>query len=155
MGDRDDTTRVVKLLRDPQLSLCRGRGPGEAYQVEQKGIPAAADRIFHPSVRHRRRCVWRCQEKVQFSLVLPPTMPSCFIFLSPCHKLPLVKCAFLVKILQQAGPDVVASSVSHPKVVEVFQGSRDGHVDVNLPHARVVPFAGAEEGAKCFASVRV
>lgn len=155
MGDRDDTTRVVKLRRDPQLSLRRGRGTYEAYQIEQKSIPAAADGIFHPSVRHRRRCVWRCQKKVQPSLVLPPTMPSCFIFLSPCHKLPLVKCAFLVKILQQARPDAVAPSVFHPEVVEILQGSRDGHVEIHLPRARVVPFTGAEEGAKRFASVRV
>ena len=125
------------------------------YKVEQEGITAAANSILHPTMRNGWCGVWWSEHEVELRFVLPPVVPSGFVCLPLSDPFPLLKSAFLIPTTEETGPYVVATDVLDPQVVDVFEWTRYFHVEVHLGGTWVIPFAGAEERAECFATIRI
>lgn len=128
---------------------------GGAHQVEQKRIAAATDSVLHRTVRQGRRRVGGSQQKVQPGVVLPPGVPSGPVSFSLGDQLPLLERAPLVEPGEQPGPDVVATDVFDPQIIQISDGTGDPHVESELRRSGIVPLAGPIEGMKGVAAVGV
>ena len=80
-------------------------------------------------------------------------MPTRLVRLPLRHPFPLLIRALWMPILKQASPDIVALNIFNPKVVQVFEGARNLHIEGHLAGTRIVGLTSAEEREKCLTTI--